>query len=707
MHKQARRVFDEVYKTFRETGTTYTEERDLALATHLNPTFHHSRHGPASVVHPCVDPLTPFHPAPLFGDGDPAAVTAANLVEAVRKEFGDWCNCLHLALTRRDGRITLRLLLGDPLVVASALEEFGRAQALDLHTPVGSWSMHPMMLSEEEYVHDGAPTTFEVIDTATLWDTVGMFNLLASTTPLLSLSSNCDSVLYTESLIAWQHNEKTNVPGYRFEQFTEVALWFDLCPVDYLTGFTSRYNAHETLTFSDRTHTRRHEILVWKRPSSGDRVARQYPPPNIAFQEPAQLASRLQEVYTRMFGDMLWSFCLTVHLDSWRRESDIPEFLLYTRETFARFLRCVKDRFCDSEDYWNEVMTTILAPRRGMKFDLLSEVEFFAQLHRLGVCSIEGINDFGRPSTGRISQWETIPPLVRVTVIVPRAHLRDRDFSPIVSHVGNSPLAISMTGILRLSWYQCINATFGRATDIGTDSAPRIQVDEDPDGIRGASDLILSFVICTAILMEPDLQMERPQPFIEVFLLVAPGKALLTPDDGDPTIRINLFEVHFEDRQSVIVTPEECLPSAFSPSPCAWLSRHRPPQQAVPGQLAIGKQLFVRVKMEIDEDDDEPYEKITGFTAGIEVDNPDVRAGIASDPSMTATLITQASPCSLRVSLAGHEQVVVFPLPVSASKSKVQSSSMANDITFEVSRHIQRPYIYADLPDGTTSCSRL
>ncbi|KAI0719841.1 hypothetical protein C8T65DRAFT_802415 [Cerioporus squamosus] len=169
MHKSAERVFQEHYKLYSETGTTFTDERDQASASHHNPTFHYSRHGSDSVVHPCTEPLAPFHTAPVFGDNDSDRVSVADVVDAARREFSLWCRTFRIAAAKTEHLLVVRFLFGDPLAVAHTFEYFNRWKMLTSPMFVAPWSAKVLELSAAEYERDQAPGTFNVIDTSTLW----------------------------------------------------------------------------------------------------------------------------------------------------------------------------------------------------------------------------------------------------------------------------------------------------------------------------------------------------------------------------------------------------------------------------------------------------------------------------------------------------------------------------------------------------------
>ncbi|KAI0752649.1 hypothetical protein C8Q80DRAFT_467409 [Daedaleopsis nitida] len=664
MHAQAARVYDEAYDVFCDTRTTFVNRRDLARATLCNPTFCYSRHGSAATLHPCLDPMAPFHLAPAFGDGHPDSVTVSDLVKAARAEFSSWCASVHDAASHPNGRVVVRFLLGDPLVVARALEYLGQMGEVESNMFVAQWSMCRMVLSSEEYAERGAPTTFDAIDTSTLWDTVGIFNLLSTTVPLLSVTSGYDSVLYTESLVAWENNQKTKIPGYHFESFTaDISLWFDLCPVDYLSGFTCRYNAHETLQYEGYTRTRRHEVVSWKRPCSGDRIARKHPTPHMKFQSPDLLAAHLEVVYFRLFGDMGCTAFFAPGADLYRRERQYPDVFINTRESFVRFLRCARDRFCDSMEEWEEVVSSFFSRITAVdRLDFLSHVELFTELHRLGVGDIEGTESPPKPTSGRLSAWDSIPSLVRVTLVVPRAQ-NSEALTAYVRGWGASPLIVFIGGIGLTGYIQGLNAGFGRATDVGTEASPRIQLDEDPEGFQGTSDLIVSFVVCTGAFTDP-----LPKPDSEITISLCFMAAPQSLPNNEKPIQVCMFKEPFEDRNHVLVAPE---PSSHAHWPCPWLERRSHSNWPHGSSLPIGEQTYVKIestKNDSDDSDGEEQISISGMVARVEVQNPRARE-LYLTPGRFTLNVSHVSPCVMRARIGDSEQEqdIVFPVPIIGS----------------------------------------
>ncbi|KAI0752637.1 hypothetical protein C8Q80DRAFT_467165 [Daedaleopsis nitida] len=679
MHAQAERVYDEAYDVFCDTGTTFINRRDLARATHCNPTFYYSRYGSAATLHPCLDPMAPFHLAPAFGGGHPERVTVSNLVEVARAEFISWCASVHDAASHPDGRMIVRFLLGDPLVVARALEYLGQTGEVDSNMFVAQWSMCRMVLSSEEYAERGVPTTFDAIDTSTLWNTVEIFNILSAMAPLLSITSGYDSVLYTESLAAWQDNEKTMIPGYQFESFTaDISLWFDLCPADFLSGFTCRYNAHETLQFDGYTRTRRHEVLSWKRPCSGDRIARTHPTPKLKFQSPDLFAVRLEAVYDRFFGDWDRADFVAPGADMSRRKQICPNVATNsTRESFVRFLGCARDRFCDSIEEWEEVATNLFDRIMDIERNILfTHIEMITEFHRLGVSDIEGAESPPKPTSGRLSAWDTIPSLIRVTLAVPRAESWE-PLTKLSPGYAAPPLVAIIHGTSKTGCIQKLNAGFGRATDVGTEASPRIQLDQDPEGFQGTSDLIVSFVVCTGVFTDP---LPEPDSEITISLCFMAASQSTTPNQAK---LIEVFEEPFEDRSRVFVAPE---PSPNAHWPCPWLKRRSPSNWPHGSSLPIGEQTYVRIELtKADPEDNASEEQVTGMAARVEVQNPRARE-LCLAPGGVSLTVSQVSPCAMRVCIGDSEQKqdIVFPMPILGAQSKLRLPKDINDLHVEV-----------------------
>ncbi len=143
MHKYTESIHQKHFDLYRETRTTFTEEPDQAEAAHWNPTPYYSRHGPDSIVIPCIDPLAPFHTAPVFADKDSDCV----FVATARREFDLWCRAFWAAAARSGRLLAVRFLVGDSLAVTRTFEYFSRWKMRAFPLFVAPWSAQVLELS--------------------------------------------------------------------------------------------------------------------------------------------------------------------------------------------------------------------------------------------------------------------------------------------------------------------------------------------------------------------------------------------------------------------------------------------------------------------------------------------------------------------------------------------------------------------------------
>ena len=110
---------------------------------------------------------------------------------------------------------------------------------LNLGTPVAQWKTQLIQFSKDEYISGRAPAIFNVIETSNLDDHIGLLNILIATIPLLSIATAQSNVLYTESLVARGQDAMKDFAKHLYADITTIGLLIDLCPIDYLSSFTS------------------------------------------------------------------------------------------------------------------------------------------------------------------------------------------------------------------------------------------------------------------------------------------------------------------------------------------------------------------------------------------------------------------------------------------------------------------------------------
>ena len=705
LHEQAKDVYREAYDHYWTTGTTHTGDCSADLA--INPAFYHSRYGPGFALHPCSDPLTPFHTPSLFGNNHINAVTIADLFSAAQQEFVDWCASFRSAASDL-GRVTVRFLHGDALRVARSLDSFSASGDPDSRLPIAQWRSRIMILSVEEYVDVRAPTTFDVIDTSTLRDDIGMFNLFSVATPLLSARTPASGTLYTESLLRWPpRGKKRDMPGYDKSDYHEFSFWFNLSRVEFYSGFTSGYHVGEkidvaleqkepdgTCTDFEVTVTRRLQPAVWKRPTSGDAFVKSQP--MLRFQDPNHLAELLFQVYYRMIGDLDALHYLRLQIDSWRYGHVIDQSRFHTAESFAIFLKCIRDRFYADADAseWQHLMDLFQERIFDEKFlstgDLIKNCHSIAdietQLQYHGLSTLDAVLDPPRPPESRFSSWEVIPVIVRIYMTMPRHEDlwgRDRVRTPgsggleeLLTHVGTSPLYASVCVGRKNQLFQSLDFAFGRLVNVGTPSAPRVEIEEDPEGFRGTSNLIVSFLVTTLTLTELRESSPDEPMLVTLSFNAAAGKSTYFPrrsPNTDPpgALILEQFSAELGDEERVFVVPEEGPTTRRFGQPCEWLSPS--PDPPSPAPTSIGTPMDVVVNVCVEEGANGTKRARTpGLISGIVISDASVRA-MLHDTTRKPPVVTQVSPCVLRVDLGDSiTQDVIYPLPVNGEQYELE-----------------------------------
>ena len=267
----AAQVTSEQFRKYWSTGTTFSDPKQIAAAAALlNPTFVYSLGGEGCSVHYGIDPIVPFHLAALFGNAK-GSVSVPDVVKAAKSEFGDWCAAFHAAISSpvAAGTPVTRFFLGEATAVCRAVRAFAETKTLNLGVPVAQWKTQLIQLSEDQYVSGDAPATFNVIETSNLDDHIGLLNVLIATVPLLSNARS--SVLYTESLLARGQDATKEFAERLYADITTIGLLIGICPVDYLSGFTSRCNTHELMTYQFQHKLKEdvkqfHQVTTWKSP---------------------------------------------------------------------------------------------------------------------------------------------------------------------------------------------------------------------------------------------------------------------------------------------------------------------------------------------------------------------------------------------------------------------------------------------------------
>ncbi|KAH6910502.1 hypothetical protein BKA70DRAFT_1370914 [Coprinopsis sp. MPI-PUGE-AT-0042] len=563
------------YPNYWKTGTSFFDKERQLGAVELNPTFAYSLGGEGASFHYGCDPLIPFHLAPIFGN----AATVPTIVEVFDgafSQFDGWCSSYRLATKSKLPPLTIRFFFGDAIAVTRALS-LQPTRGFKTSIPVAPWKANE------------PPTAFNVIHTSNLVDDVGLFNLILAASPLLALSPF--AVLYSESILQTGSNATKAFRKSMKADISVMALLLDLVPVDYLCGFTSRSNTHELNLhrhfFKNRISPQVeqfHQVTTWKRPTSGDGHFR------------------------KLSHQRLWRRIKGTSLEPLQGSNMAQE----TRESFVLFLKRAQERLNPNEAFWNETMARFrtlqsrdVATMDGLYFQYLSAQLLLHHVFRSPLFSSKA------SKIGRFKDWELVPDVVRIILVVPRSALA----------------VLERSGI-----FSTLSTAFGRVISTGTVSSPKILFEEDSAGWKGSSPLI-----------------DPPQDVMIGFGVRNTPAAthMLTSKLG---IDLRIYSAKALDETQVHVLPEFPLPASSSGG--ATQPKEEPLTPALLSQIGNFHDGKLEVRL------DEQCELLEEFKAHIATTNE--------------ATIRHCLPCVLRVSVGTRSQDVVYPFPVQGDGNRLR-----------------------------------
>ncbi|RDB24852.1 hypothetical protein Hypma_007901 [Hypsizygus marmoreus] len=631
-----------------KTGLTFSNPKLVAAATLLNPTFAYSLEGEGCAVHYGTDPLIPFHLASLFGNAK-HPLTIDDAVKAAQTQFNNWCSAFFISVTAAQCPPTIRLFLGEAMTVCRTLHAFAETGTVMLGVPVAQWKTQLIQLNSDDYNLDGAPAQFNVIETSNLDDHIGLLNVLVSTVPLLSKSTP-SSVLYVESLLSGAKDATTDFTGRLYINLTVISLLLGVTPIDYLSGFTTRSNVHELIVqlVSKGNSTQFHQVTTWKMPTSGD-ISSDAPalPPTF---DPSQLGTLLYDIYHDVFEHEDALNFSKMNQGNMLKAIARSNLIHYIRESFVLFLKLIRDKNQIKDEQWIQVMDRFFDIQRedhSLRMDTLAFNDLCAQLHRHGVHTVQFLQGTF-PKIGRFSRWRSLTPIVRILLVIPHEKLAVLEDS----NLGTPLLQCDVRGTTAMNNFTSVHVAFGRVVPMGTPDNPWVVFEEDPLGRKGSMPLVATFTMPTWLLTDIE-----PMENLRVSLSVrsTTGTVLLIPKLG---LALHVFTASFVDKSHVHVLPEYPLPSKRRPPP---------PSTSKPLHMhsftEIGSAGPAHVEL------DEQCELVSSLTIRISVENEQVQALLrsAAVPEMV-----QISACTMRVSIAGFIQNVLFPFPIIGSQHKLR-----------------------------------
>ncbi|KAG8682556.1 hypothetical protein FRC09_016682 [Ceratobasidium sp. 395] len=266
------------YGQYWKNGTTATTTKEIKKATHLNSTFCYSQaygetfHGVSYITFP-----QSFHFASAFVpiEVDPVGSNVTSAMAKAKQQFK--ASCLALEASRKAGALTLRFFVGDALALCKALNMYARLGNPKTELFSAPWRAAPINLTEHKASVPEAPILFDIIDTSTLADTLGVLNILLVTQPLLKKQPESQAVVYTDLKLDTRSAINRFTVLELCSDVPKIGILFGLVPRPYVSLFTSRSNTHELIPRSDYCGFT--ERVAWVDPTSGDKNAYKEPKP--------------------------------------------------------------------------------------------------------------------------------------------------------------------------------------------------------------------------------------------------------------------------------------------------------------------------------------------------------------------------------------------------------------------------------------------
>ncbi|KAJ7833273.1 hypothetical protein B0H13DRAFT_2428613 [Mycena leptocephala] len=652
---QALSVCGDQFTKYWDTGGSFTSEAETRNSKLLNPTFAYSLGGEGCPINSTADPLVSFHLASALGNSR-QELTVTDIVVAAKTQFEGWCSSFHKAILASESAarstMIIRFFVGEATAICHSLHSYSTTGALAAGLPVAKWNTHFIVLDQHEYLAGSAPTTFNIIDTSNLDDHIGCLNVLIASVPLLPTSPRY-FVLYTESLLFHDCLDATKESTEHLHtNLSTLALLVGICPVGYVSGFSSRSNVHELIIHSAHKKpedvAQFHRMTTWKSPSAandfGPRTSNEKH--LLPIFDAEQLGTRLYDMYRHAFEKEEPSYLATLDSISMQRAFAISNLVTEIRETFVLFLKLVRDRLEIPETRWSETMKRFftLLQEEDEAIDHLHRHDFYARSHLHGVHTADFFA-FNVPKFGPMADWDRVPSLVRIILIVPRENCAVLETS------SETPLLqCEFKGTARRTHdiFTSVHAAFGTFIPSGTRARPSGIFTEDPKGQAGSSPLVASFVIATRLLMVDAVDT------IQVSFAVRNTPAVALKFRKKLGSDFFLFTANLMDSTHVHVLPEQPFPTvAAMPTPIAATTSKIP---------EIGYAGSLTVEM------DEERELVSRLTCRVSVDSHGAKCLFGSESKLKPG-ISQKSSCVMRLSIGKHTQDIKLSFPIIGSQN--------------------------------------
>ncbi|KAI1157259.1 hypothetical protein F5B18DRAFT_657959 [Nemania serpens] len=665
-------------------GTTELKADIRSAAAHPNPAF--LTIGDGAVIHYGTDPLLGFHLAAVDAPLDSTDAIIDRLprrekyAALARAEFREWVASYREQCHKNDVRV--RFFIGDAVSFAHTLQRKRVTSEITAHWYRDRYGVCPLVLDGPDYAPGArAPVQFDVIDTSNLCDHLGSLTLLTATSPLLR--DDVSAVLYTEVLAKNHKGYREVLDQMLCGHVPTLSTLLGLFPVEYWTNTLSISIADEMmldtlmggLSGNPKPSPQGGQMFLrtsWKRKLCISSTITPSPRSIPLRFDPKLLAKTLYRVYVHMFLDEDWAHRLS-NLDL--KSLEKSALVWYQRSSFVSFLRLVQTRVTCNWDAVMESTMNLIESRSNAPMGMNYYQELNIYLHMLGVYSTDVMKGWSKRNEGTIltpslspvrpvdgkwgdlRDWKNIPPVVCVTLRIPRNKLTvftNMD----LQKLGTPPVHCVLEGSDRwgMSGWQNIfpacQLSFGDMSTLGKsyDDSYEISVQEDDAGWNGTSPLIASFFAPTFPLLQ------QPQDVL-VSLGVHNSPATVACFLSKLGLTLNVYETTLNDSDAVHVT-------RFAPNQRGFPIVTGFTRTAPASGIKTGAESSLIAAV------DQKTGAMTSLIGRLDIMSSDLKQALTSGCEVKKSI---ASPCEVAISLGQNPPLgLCFPVFIKQSSQKLR-----------------------------------
>ncbi|KAG8739431.1 hypothetical protein FRC10_005640 [Ceratobasidium sp. 414] len=648
-----------LYRHYWKTGTTSMLTGDIEAAKNLNPTFVYSLSGETFNPYETTFPQG-YHLSPAFASitSDPmdpqASDKTGSPTDIYKRQFKAWCNAFRAS--RSVDSVTIRFYAGDAVPFCRALDIYTSTGSAPTHLFTSAWSADPINLDLIVSEPPASNFKFDVIETSNVMDHLGFLNLLLVTRPLLNENPASQSVLYTEQFLPSDENGTQPFLERICATVPTISALLGIAPLAWVSGFTSCSNVHQLLADTALPLER----IAWVGPTRGDHHADSNPP--VVLFEAGDLAQILFGVYEKIFIYEQDISGMLRNISAGRLRSMAA--IHYHRETVASLFQLVRRRVHLKTGTWDVVVERFLDSVRqdqSRKVGMEYYQDLCTQLHLYGVHTVDSLKPNLRNPVNRDPPLvSTNPPnaIVCVVFTIPRARLQvllsyeTTKATPMLQcNLGTKGGRMNSFSSLRAIWGELLISIDNKAT-----------IEEDPHGMKGESDLVVSFWAPTDVISRDITSLafgfkRTPHAIHDYRNALGPG--------------LELFSARLGDEKHIRILPYRPAIASENPS-----TAQRAVVQFSAPSLSKSSSTVLGVTGQVQD-----KRSIVSLTARVDIISTAEQQALLDGANVGAT---QIAPCTMKLSIAKYDHIVPYSYPVLGAHHKLRVAKKSHYVEIVV-----------------------